>query len=145
MLHKQEANPQENNNAEARSQQSHFVTLLKSRPCTDSPPKICGTSPEHPPLEEHLWGTASACQKNFKRLKNYSKKVFWVTLWCLQNLYKTNAYLYGSWCFVIAFLIICQMKKTVIELLQYSFSKYVFKQNFSKNFLNFFKSFYIKE
>ena len=68
MLRKHEANPQENN-AEARRQQSRFATLLKSHPHTDMRPKICSTSAEHPPLGEHLWGTASACQKNFKRLK----------------------------------------------------------------------------
>ena len=68
MLCKLETNPQENN-AEARSQQSRFATLLKSQPRTDSPPTICSTSAEHPSPGDHLWGTASACQKNFRRLK----------------------------------------------------------------------------
>ena len=61
-----EANPQENKNAEAQFQQSCFPTLLKSHPFTDTPQKIRSTSTEHPPPGEHLWGTASACQKNFK-------------------------------------------------------------------------------
>ena len=30
-------NSQENKRAKARSQQSHFATVLKSRPCTDAP------------------------------------------------------------------------------------------------------------
>ena len=68
MLPQNEANPWENN-AEARSQQSHFATLLKSHLHIDTPPKIGSTSAEHPRLGEHPWGTASACQKNFKRLK----------------------------------------------------------------------------
>ena len=69
MLRKHEANPQENNNAEAQPQQSRFATLLKSHPCIDTPPKIRITSTEHPPPGEHLWGTVSASQKNFKRLE----------------------------------------------------------------------------
>ena len=77
MLCKHEANSQENSNAEAQSQQSRFATLLKSHPPTDTPPKIRSTSAGHPPLEEHLWGTASACQKNLKDL-NY--KIFLFTV-----------------------------------------------------------------
>ena len=69
MLCKHEANPQENNNAEARSQQSRFETLLKSHPCTDAPPKIRSTPEEGPPPGEHLCGIACAYEKNFKRLK----------------------------------------------------------------------------
>ena len=69
MLCKPEANPQENNNAELQSQQSRLATLLKSHPRTDTPPKIPSTSAEQPPPGEHLWGTASACQKNFKKLR----------------------------------------------------------------------------
>ena len=71
MLIRHEANPQENTNAEARSQQSCFATLLKSHPSTDMPLDIRSTSAEHlcpppaehlcPPPAEHLWGTASAC------------------------------------------------------------------------------------
>ena len=68
MLRKHEANSQVNNNVEARSQQNHFTTL-KSHPRTYALPKISSTSTEHPPLGEHLWGTATAFQKNFKRLK----------------------------------------------------------------------------
>ena len=68
MLCKHEASPQENSNAEARSQQSRFETLLKSHPRMDAPPKICRTSAEHPPSGEQLWGAASIYQKNFKRL-----------------------------------------------------------------------------
>ena len=45
-----------------------FEALLKSHPRTDRPPKIRSTSTEYPSLGEHLWGTASACQKKFKRL-----------------------------------------------------------------------------
>ena len=69
MLCKHEANPQENNSVEARSQQSRLATLLKSHPHTDMPPKIRSTSAEHSPLGEHLWGTASTCQKKFERLE----------------------------------------------------------------------------
>ena len=61
-----EANPQEDNNAEARIQQSRFATLLKLHPRTDTPPKIYCTSAEHPILGEQIWRTASAFQKNFK-------------------------------------------------------------------------------
>ena len=48
MLCKYEANPQENNNEEARSQQIRFATLLKSDPRTDTSLKIRSTSVEHP-------------------------------------------------------------------------------------------------
>ena len=65
MLSRQEANPQENNNAEARSQENRFAILLKSHAHTDTPPKIRSTSVEHRLPGERLWGT-SACQKNFK-------------------------------------------------------------------------------
>ena len=68
MLCKHEVNPQENNNAEVQSQQSRFATLSKSHPRTDTFPKICSASAEHPPPGEHLWGTASACQKYVKDL-----------------------------------------------------------------------------
>ena len=79
MLCKHEANPrQENNNAEARSQRSRFATLLKSHPRTVTPPKIRSTSAEHHPLGEHLWGTASVCQKNFKDLN--CKKVLFIVV-----------------------------------------------------------------
>ena len=57
-----------NNNAEARSQQIRFVTLLKSHSRADTPPKIHSIFIEHPPLGKQIWGTASACQTNFKRL-----------------------------------------------------------------------------
>ena len=66
MLPRYKANSEKNNNAQARSQQSHFATLLKSHPRTDTPPKIRSTSAEHPPLGEHLWETLEG---NFKRLK----------------------------------------------------------------------------
>ena len=69
MLCKHEANRQENNHAEARSQKSCFATLLKSHPYTDAPPKILSTSAEDPLPGEHFWRTASACQKSFKKLK----------------------------------------------------------------------------
>ena len=64
-----EANPQEYNNAEARSQQSRFATLLKLHALTNMPPKIRSTSAEHPPPGKHVWGTSSTYQENFKRLK----------------------------------------------------------------------------
>ena len=57
-LCKDEANPQEKNNAEAQPQQSRFATLLKSQPRTGTPPKIRSTSTEHTPPGEHLWWTA---------------------------------------------------------------------------------------
>ena len=50
------------------------AALLKSHPRTDMSPKTRNTSAERPPPEEHLWGTASTCQKNFKRLN--LQKVF---------------------------------------------------------------------
>ena len=42
-----EENPQENTNTEARSQQSRFATLLKPQLCTDTLPEIPSTSAEH--------------------------------------------------------------------------------------------------
>ena len=69
MLRKHEMNLHENNNAEVQSQQKRFATLLKSNPRTDIPSKISSTSAEHSPPGEHLKGTASVCQINFKRLK----------------------------------------------------------------------------
>ena len=78
MLCKHEANPQENKNDEARSQQSRFAILLKSHPGTDAPPKICSIPVDHPPPGEHLSGTTSVCQKNFKRPK-LLKLLFTVT------------------------------------------------------------------
>ena len=59
--HRNEVNPQENINTEARSQQSRFATLLKSHPCTDMSPEIPSTSAEHSSPGEHLWRTDSAC------------------------------------------------------------------------------------
>ena len=56
MLRKHEANPQEDNHAEAQSQRSRFATLLKSHPRTDAPPRIRSTLPEYLSLREHLWG-----------------------------------------------------------------------------------------
>ena len=69
MPRRHEANPQENNNAEVRSQQSRVAILLKSHRRTDTLPKMLSTSTEHLPQGKHLWWTASARQKNFKRLK----------------------------------------------------------------------------
>ena len=54
MLRKHEMNLQENINAEVRSQQKRFATLLKSNPRTDTPSKSRSTSVEHSPLGEHL-------------------------------------------------------------------------------------------
>ena len=47
---------------------SHFATLLKSHPRTDTSLKTHSASTEHPSLGEYLRGTASACQKKFSRL-----------------------------------------------------------------------------
>ena len=44
---------------------SHFATLLKSHPRTDTSLKTHSASTEHPSLGEYLRGTASACQKKF--------------------------------------------------------------------------------
>ena len=52
-----------------RSQQSHFATLLKSDSCTDAPARIRSTPAEQLFPGEHLWETASVCQKSFKRFK----------------------------------------------------------------------------
>ena len=60
---------QKNNNVEAWYQQSHFATLLKPHLRTDTPLKTHSTSAEESSLGEYLWGTASACQQNFKRIK----------------------------------------------------------------------------
>ena len=68
MLHKHEANPQENNNTERRSQQRRFATLVKSHPHKDTPKKIRSIFAEHPSSGEHLRETASACQEKFKKL-----------------------------------------------------------------------------
>ena len=56
---------------QAQTQHICSATLLKSPMRMDTPPKICSisASAERPPPGEYLWGTASACQKNFKRLK----------------------------------------------------------------------------
>ena len=78
MLCKHEANPEENNNAEARSQQSRFATLIKTYLPTDTSPKICKTSAEHPPLGEHPRGIASFDM--FKRLKDLNYKKFLFTI-----------------------------------------------------------------
>ena len=51
-----EINPQENTNTEAWSQQSRFATLLKSHPCSDTPPEIPSTSAEQPPRENTSGG-----------------------------------------------------------------------------------------
>ena len=55
-----EENPQENTNTEARSQENRFANLLKSHPCTDAPTEILSTSLEHSPPGQHLWRTDSA-------------------------------------------------------------------------------------
>ena len=50
-----EENHQESTNTEVLSQKSPFATLLKSHPCTDTPPKIPSTFAEHP-LRENTSG-----------------------------------------------------------------------------------------
>ena len=45
------------------------LTLLKSQPRTDAPPKIRITHAEQRLLREHIWGTVSLNQKSFERLK----------------------------------------------------------------------------
>ena len=78
MLLRHEANPQENTNAEARSQQGHFATLLKSQPCTDMPPKIRSTSEEHPSLRENTSGGLLLHVKRIFKNLNYEKFLFTV-------------------------------------------------------------------
>ena len=68
MLFKHEANPQENNNAQAQFQQNRFATLLNSHPRTDTPPKIRSTYAEHPPPGEHLWGLLLLVKRILKDL-----------------------------------------------------------------------------
>ena len=68
MLRKHEANLQESNHAEERSQQSCFPTLLKPHPGIDGPRRNRGKPAEHLSPAEHLWGSGSICQKSFKRL-----------------------------------------------------------------------------
>ena len=58
MLCKHEANSQKNSYEEARSQQN----------CTGELLKIYSLHREYLPLEKHLLGTASVCEKSFKRL-----------------------------------------------------------------------------
>ena len=70
-------NPQENTNAEARSQQRRFATLLKSHPCTDTPPKIHNTSAEHP-LQENTSGGLPLHVKRMLKDLNYKKVLFTV-------------------------------------------------------------------
>ena len=72
-----EENPQENTNTEARSQQSRFATLLKSHPCTDASPKIRSTSAEYPPWENTSGGLLLHVKIIFKDL-NYEKFLFTV-------------------------------------------------------------------
>ena len=74
-LYKYEVNTRKNERAEARSQQSRFVTLLKSHPCIDAPPRIYITPTKHLFPGEHLWETAPVCQNSFKDL-NYKKLLF---------------------------------------------------------------------
>ena len=78
MLPRHEANPQENTNAEARSQQSPFATLLKSRPCTDTPPKIRSTSAEYPLPPENTSGGQLLHVKRVLKDLNYEKFLFTV-------------------------------------------------------------------
>ena len=70
-----EVNPQENTNTEARIQQSRFATLLKSHPCTDTPPEIPSTSAEHPLRENTSGGLILHVKRIFKDL-NYEKFLF---------------------------------------------------------------------
>ena len=73
-----EANPQENNNTEAQSQQNHFATLLKSHPCTDTPSEIRSTSAEHPPLRENTSGGLLLHVTRIVKDLNYEKLLFTV-------------------------------------------------------------------
>ena len=72
-----EENPQENTNTEARSQQSRFATLLKSHPCTDTPPEIPRTSAEHPLWQNTSGGLLLHVKRILKDL-NYEKFLFTV-------------------------------------------------------------------
>ena len=66
MLRKHDANSQENNHAEAQSQQRHFGILLKSHPRTDVP-QNWQQGRKHDFPGEKLF--ASVCQKSFERVK----------------------------------------------------------------------------
>ena len=68
---------QENNNTGARSQQSCFVTLLRSHPCTDKPLRICSISTEQPLRENTSGGLALQLKRILKDL-NYKKLLFTV-------------------------------------------------------------------
>ena len=85
MLCKHEANPQGNDNAEARYQQSHFTTLLKSHTLTDTPPKIRSTSTEHPSPGELICETAFVCQKNVNETKIIFRNASIFNLFALES------------------------------------------------------------
>ena len=70
-----EENPQENTNTEARFQQSLFATLLKSHPCTDTPPEIPSTSAEHP-LRVNTSGGLILRVKRILKVLYYEKFLF---------------------------------------------------------------------
>ena len=72
-----EANQQENTNTEKRSQQSRFGSLLRSHPCTDTPPKIRSTSAESP-LRENTSGGLLLHVKRILKDLNYEKFLFTV-------------------------------------------------------------------
>ena len=85
MFRKHEANSQENHNAEVHSRQKPLHNL-KSHPHTDRAPKIRSTITKHPFLGQHLWGTASACPKKFKRLNLYQVFIYN----CITEIYKNS-------------------------------------------------------
>ena len=72
-----EENPQENTNTEARSQQSRFATLLKSQPCTDTPPKSAAHL-QNTPLRENTSGGLLLHVKRILKNLNYEKFLFTV-------------------------------------------------------------------
>ena len=70
MLCKHEVNPQENNNTEAGSEQSRFATLLKSHPCTDTPPII----PAHQAISGKIVGFSKFIGKIQQLARKRSQK-----------------------------------------------------------------------
>ena len=75
-LCKRKANPHENNRAKARSQQTHFATLLKSHPRTDVPPRIRST-PAETSLQENISGGLLLCVKKVLKVLNNKKVIIY--------------------------------------------------------------------
>ena len=71
------ANPQENNRAEAQSQQSRFGTLLKLHPRTDAPPESTA-HPQNTTPQENTSGRLLLYVKRVLKDLNYKKLLFTV-------------------------------------------------------------------